>query len=85
MAREITVGDPPELEDKLLQFWLHQFVLMTDSAFSLVNDFEPTGLIPEKPTSGMVRYFMDAIAGTDITHEGMWCYVNDTWKEMTQP
>lgn len=84
MTRKVPQEQPPHTEDVGLKTWLFRLLTNINISLDQTNDLDPIGAMPDKIKNGMVRYFEDAIAGTDITHSGPWCYVDGVWKEMTQ-
>lgn len=73
------VDDPVQLAE-----WLTRTVILINGALESNNDFEPTGVIPDKTFEGMVRFFDQALL-PDITYAGPWVVVGGTWKPLTQP
>lgn len=79
----ISQEQPPIEIDPRLAEWLARMVNSINAELERGQDLEPTGIFPEKIQDGMIRYFKEAIVGTDITGPGPWCVVDGTWMPMT--
>jgi hypothetical protein len=79
--RRIPYENLPFDDPQQMQEYMFRLIANINSALSLVNDFTPTGIMPDKVENGMVRYFDQAIL-PNITQPGPWMYVEGTWRFM---
>ena len=70
---ELVILQPPAGTDQDLVRWLNGLQVSINDKLIRINDYVPRYTIPDKPQTGMVRYFGKGLGG-DITTEGLYVY-----------
>ena len=70
---ELVILQPPAGTDQDLAQWLNGLQVSINDKLIRGNDFVPRYTLPDKPQTGMVRYFGKGLGG-DITTEGLYVY-----------
>lgn len=69
-------GVPPDLADYLMRLAAN-----INSGLANVQTFTPRFVLPDKPQTGQVVYFGQALL-PDVTAPGWWGYNGTTWEQL---